>query len=136
MKKATLLLIGLLVFYSCLDNDNNEVDFTYEYLTIDEAITPASFTFGKQDSITIKYSLPNNCYSFNRLFYEYRDTTRVVAVFALVDLNNSICTQQIIPKEYKFAVTATQREDYIFKFYKGEDSGGESIFDEIVVPVN
>lgn len=135
MKKITLLLIGLLVFYGCLNNDNDQPNYAFEYLPIDEAITPASFTFGQIDTITVKYSLPNGCYSFNQIYYETKDTTRIVAVTALVALDD-VCTQAIIQEEKKIAVMASQREDYVFKFYKGKDANGENIFNEVVIPVN
>lgn len=135
MKKFSLLLLAILLLSSCLNNDNDVANFSYEYVAIDEAITPASFTFGEKDSITVKYSLPNSCYFFDRMYYEYKDSTRIVAVIAYVDLNKA-CAEVFVQEEHKFAVTATQREDYIFKFYKGRDTNGDSIFDEVVVPVN
>jgi hypothetical protein len=33
-------------------------------------------------------------------------------------------------------VRASQEEDYIFKFWKGKDTNGENIFEEVIVPVN
>jgi hypothetical protein len=135
MKKFVLLFLGVFLFYSCLNNDNNIPNFAYELLPVDEAVTPESFTFGEIDTIAITYTLPNSCYSLDRLFYETQDTTRIVAVIAYVDLENT-CTQATITEEYKFEVTAAQREDYVFKFFKGTDSNGENIFEEIVVPVN
>jgi hypothetical protein len=134
MKKFMLLFLGVFLFYSCLNNDN-DTSFTYEYAPIDEAITPTSFTFGETDSIKIKYTFPNGCYSFDRIYYQHQDTTRIVAVTALVELSKP-CTLAIIEGEYTFPVKATQREDYIFKFFKGTDSDGENIFEEVVVPVN
>ncbi|WP_405610138.1 hypothetical protein [Polaribacter sp. Asnod1-A03] len=134
MKKLTLLLFGLIVFSSCL-KDSDTLNYTYEYLPIDEAITPDSFTFGEVDTIHIKYSLPSYCYSFDRIYYETQDTTRIVAVTAFVDLEAD-CAEAIVQEEYKIPILATQEEDYVFKFFKGVDSDGENIFDEIIVPVN
>lgn len=133
MKKIILLFLSVLVFYSCLSND--EPTLKYEFLPIDSAETPTSFTFGEIDTIKIKYTLPNGCYSFDRLYYEYQDTTRVVAITALVILD-AACTQALVEEEYEFPVRVSQREDYIFKFWKGEDSNGEDIFEEVVIPVN
>lgn len=135
MKKVTLLLFGLLVFSACLNTDNDELNYTFEYLPIDEAITPASFTYGEIDTITVKYSLPNGCYHFNQIYYEPKDTTRIVAISAFVELDTN-CTEAIIQEEKKIPVKASQEEDYVFKFYKGKDSNGENIFEEVVVPVN
>ncbi|WP_343328363.1 hypothetical protein [Polaribacter staleyi] len=135
MKKTALLLFGLLVFYSCLNNDNDTPNYTFEYLSIDEAVVPASFTLGEIDTITVKYSLPNSCYAFDQIYYQPKDTTRVVAVTAIVNLDEN-CTEAIVQEEKKIAVKATQEEDYVFKFFKGKDSDGENIFEEVIVPVN
>lgn len=133
MKKNLFLLAGLFIFYSCLNSD--EPTFTYEYLPIDEAETPASFTFGEKDTISIKYSLLNGCYYFDNLYYEYKDSTRIVAVRALLALDK-YCTEAIIQEEYKFVVNVTQKEDYIFKFWKGKNNQGENVYEELIVPVN
>lgn len=133
MKKAALLLIGIILFSSCLDAD--EPNYKYEFLKIDSAITPASFTYGEIDTIKIKYTLPNDCYYFDRLYYQYKDTTRTVAVTAAVSLNNT-CEEIAMEEEYSFTVHAIQKEDYVFKFYKGKDADGESIFEDVVIPVN
>lgn len=123
------------MFYSCLNNENDTPNYTFEYLPIDSAITPASFTFGEIDTISVKYSLPNGCYSFDRIYYETKDTTRIVAVSAFVQLDAD-CTEMIIEEEKKFVVKASQEEDYVFKFFKGVDSNGDNIFEEVIVPVN
>lgn len=134
MKKLTLLLLGTLVFYSCLNSEYTP-NYKYEYLSIDEAIVPASFTFGEIDTITVKYTLPNGCYSYDRIYYQSKDTVRTVAVSALVELDEA-CTEELIQEEKKFAVKASQTKDYVFKFFKGTDSNGDNIFEEVIVPVN
>lgn len=135
MKKIILLFAGLLLFYSCLNNNDNEINFTYEFLPIDEYTTPDSFTFGEKDTIKVKYTLKNGCYSFDNIHYEYQDTARIVAVKAFIKLDEA-CAEVITQNEYKFIVTPNQQQDYVFKFYKGLDANGENIFEEVVVPVN
>ncbi len=134
MKKNLLLLFGLLFFYSCLNTDSRE-SYTTEFLPVDEAITPASLTFGEIDTITVKYTLPNSCYVFDRIHYEYQDTARIVAVSSLYFLDKD-CEEISTKGEYKFTIRTSQEEDYIFKFFKGRDSNGENIFEEVIVPVN
>jgi len=135
MKKIILLFASVLLFYSCLNSDTDRVNLAYELLPIDEYTVPESFTFGEQDTINIKYSLKNGCYYFDNIYYEYQDTTRIVAVRAVVELDSN-CTQAITQYDYDLVVTATQEKDYLFKFYKGQDANGDSIFEEVVVPVN
>jgi hypothetical protein len=96
---------------------------------------PERFTFGAQDTISIKYTLPNSCYFFDNLYYEYQAATRLVAVNSMVSLED-VCNEVTSQIEYKFVVNITQEEDYTFKFWKGKDSNGENIFEEIIVPVN
>lgn len=134
MKKIITLILGAFLFYSCLNN-NDLQNFKYEFIPIDKAITPASFTFGEKDTITLKYTFVNGCYGFNNVYYQYQDTTRVVAINAFVNLSED-CTLALIEEEYKLVVHASQKEDYLFKFYKGKDSIGENIFEEIIIPVN
>ena len=120
MKKWWLLFTGLVVFYSCLDNDqegpnyflnkvSDDPNYRFEYLPIDSVITPESFTFGQTDTITMAYSLPNGCYSFDQIYYEVKGTTtRIVAVTAIVELD-MFCTEAIIQEETKFIVKASQQ---------------------------
>ena len=135
MKKIILLFVASILFYACLNNNDNQVNFDYALLPIDEYTVPTSFTFGEKDTIKVKYSFPNGCYSFDNVYYEYLDTTRIVAIRALVSLEEN-CTLAIIEGNYDLIVTATQEEDYVFKFWKGTDSNGDNIFEEVIVPVN
>ena len=134
MKKIILLFAGLFLFYACLNNED-QINFGYEILPIDEFTTPIAFTFGEKDTVKVKYTLKNSCYNFDNIYYEYQDTARIVAVRAIVNLDEN-CTDVSTQREFDIVVTATQREDYLFKFYKGVDANGENIFEEVVVPVN
>lgn len=134
MKKIILLFAGLFLFYACLNNDN-QINYGYEILPVDEYTTPEAFTFGEQDTIKVKYTLINGCYSFDNIYYEYQDTARIVAVRALVAIDAN-CTDVVTQNEHEIIVNVTQEEDYVFKFYKGIDVNGDNIFEEVVVPVN
>ncbi|PQJ80022.1 hypothetical protein [Polaribacter porphyrae] len=134
MKKVLLFIFGLLLFYAC-SVDNDQPNFRYELLTVDDYIVPTSFTFGQQDTIKVKYSLTNGCYSFDNIYYQYQDTARIVAVRAFVMLDET-CTDVVTEGIFDLIVTPIQRQDYLFKFWKGTDSNGENIFEEVVVPVN
>jgi len=134
MKKILVLFAGLFLFYACLNNDD-QINFGYEILPIDEFTTPDSFTFGEKDTVIVKYTLKNGCYNFDNIYYEYQDTTRIVAVRAIVNLDEN-CTDLITQREFNIIVTATQEQDYVFKFFKGVDANGDNIFEEAIVPVN
>ncbi len=122
-----------LVVSCSIDDDSN--NFKLETLPIKEAIVPAEFTFRSMHDITVTYELPSGCHSFYDLFYQYEGTSRRVAINSLVN-EGVACTDDIREIEYTFKVNVVQREDYTFKFWKGVDSEGENIFEEVIVPVN
>lgn len=134
MKKIFLILAATFIFISCSNNDDS-INYSYSFLPVDEVTAPASFTYGQSDTLKLKYTLPSGCYYFNDIYYEYQDTTRIVAIRAVQELETN-CTTATIEKEYNLIVRATQLEDYVFKFWKGTDNNGENIFEEVVVPVN
>lgn len=134
MKKTLLLLTTIIILSSCLNTDDLP-NYKYEFVAIDEATTPANFRFGKRDTITLKYTLPNTCYNFDNIYYDNQDTARVVAIRTYIDLDKN-CAEVITQKEYKLIINVGQQEDYLFKFFKGKDSNGENIFEEVVIPVN
>lgn len=138
MRKLVLLLIGVVSFSACLDLDteNTSPNFALELLPIDKFDVPESFTPNKIDTITIQYTLPNGCYSFNELFYQSRDSIRDIAVTAFVKQDEP-CTQALIKEDFQFALRIAENDkDYVLRFFKGKDNNGENIFEEVIVPVN
>lgn len=130
--KKTFLFLGLILFFLACSKSNT--NFRYALLPIDEAITPSTLIFGKTDTIKVKYSLPNSCYSFFDVYYNYQGNARVIAIQALKD-TESICSQELIQKELKIPIKALQKEDYVFKFWKGKDNSGNDTFKEVIVSV-
>jgi len=131
MKKFALIILSLFVL-SCSEETPL---FEFSTLPIDEAKTPVSFTYKTSDTIVLKYTLPNACFSFNNVYYEYDRNSRIVGINVIKDLEKT-CNQATIEKEIKLPIHVLQEEDYIFKFYKGKDANGDLIFEEITVPVN
>ncbi|MGB0890819.1 MAG: hypothetical protein ACPGUU_00610 [Flavobacteriaceae bacterium] len=133
MKKFLLIcLVILLASCSSVNKENNSV---LKLLPIDKVNTPQIFIYGTIDTIAIKYSLPNSCHVYHSLYYQYQDTTRIVAVRALEYVDN-ICSKDIVQKELKFPLHIVQRKDYVFKFWKGKDTKGNDLYEERIIPVN
>lgn len=133
MKKSILIyLIIILASCSSVKNEDNTV---LKLLPIEKANTPQVFIYGTIDTISIKYSLPDACHVYHSLYYQYQDSTRVVAVRAL-EYVDKICSQNIVQKDLKFPLQIIQKEDYVFKFWKGRDNNGNDIFEERIIPVN
>jgi hypothetical protein len=108
MTKILLVVFTSIVLLSCSDDD--AINFEYTFVPIVEIIAPVSFTFGETDTLKLRYTLPNGCYHFNDLYYEYRDSTRIVAISAIKELN-SYCTEAIITEEHNLLVRASQKEN-------------------------
>ncbi|MDO6736806.1 hypothetical protein [Wenyingzhuangia sp. 2_MG-2023] len=133
MKRLLLASLLTLFLFSCSDDDNFS-KFHIEYLPIDEAIFPSTFDYNEEYDITFKYTMPNSCYYFDNLYYKTNDSIRTVAIVAYVD-DESECTEETREEEQTFKITAAQKEDYIFKIWKGKDDDNEDVYDEIIVPV-
>ena len=132
MKKTIILLLSIVLLSSCLDEVKNVSQPVI--LPIESYTVPTSFKFGESDTIKVKYLLPNNCFSFYSVYYQYQDTTRIVAINSIQQLDAQ-CSEDEIEKETEFIVNPLQREDYLFRFYKGVDDEGKNIFEDVAVPV-
>lgn len=132
MKKQLLLILSIALLSSCIKNTESLQEL--KLLTIDEVSTPPFFTFNQVDTIKVKYTLPNSCHYFHSLYYQYQDTTRIIAIRAVNYLERS-CTEVAQQKELKIPILVSQKEDYLFKFWKGKDNSQEDIFEEIVINV-
>lgn len=132
MKKIAISIVFLIIFLAC---SNAEPIFELKILPVKDAKTPAFFEHGTIDTISIKYELPNRCHSFKGVYYKYDNTARIVAIYTLFDVE-STCPESIIEQEIDIPIHVLQQENYIFKFYKGKNSNGENVFEEIEVPVN
>lgn len=133
MRKLILLLVFIIFISSCSGDDPS---YQAEVLPVNEAIVPSSFTFNRVDTITVRYTLPSNCYELPTAYYRHNGlTSRVVAVKALKNLDIR-CSQLPSEMELKIPVLALYREDYYFSFWMGEDSRGNDLFQDFSVPVN
>ncbi len=133
IKNILTLALVLLTVSSCSLEDENS-NLSIETLPIKEATVPQEFEYGAIYMLKVVYDLPSGCHSFYDLYYQYESTARIIAINSVVNTNLA-CTEALIEREYEFEVSVTQQEDYIFKFWKGTDSTGNDIFEEIIVPV-
>ncbi|MCD9562109.1 hypothetical protein [Tenacibaculum maritimum] len=133
MKKIIAIFFVIVgMMFSCTKDEASM--YKHRILPVKEIKAPKEFEFGRVATITITYELPNTCSYFRSLYYEYKGTTRVIAVNVVEDLETA-CTQKVIKNEFKFPVRAVQRNDYLFKFWKGKDKEGKDVFKEVVIPV-
>ncbi|WP_432672467.1 hypothetical protein [Flavobacterium sp. SM2513] len=136
MKKLVLLLFVSFIAISC-SVDDNESKYYYDFLPVESFEVPESFDFGKVYTISIFFKRPNNCHASQTLYFEKKDSTRIIAVQSLVlDKNNCTALPDEEPKQGTFQFEVVNTSSYIFKFYKGKDDNGEDVFEEVIIPVN
>jgi hypothetical protein len=134
MKKIVLFLIVITSFLGCSLDDDNPT-YTYEVLPVDSYVVPASFTLGQTYEIKLKYRKPTACHIYQGIYYDKNLNTRTIAIQTAVQ-NDQVCTTEIPPiSEVSFNFTVTNTGSYIFKFYKGEDTAGKDIFEDVEIPV-
>ena len=126
MKKVLILLLSLVALSCSLDDENNVIEnYHVEILPIESAIVPESFNYGEEHEITVTYLRPNSCHN-----------ERTVAIMSTVLDNNQNCLELNDEQQRTFTLEATQTENYVFKFWQGEDDSGNDTYLIIEVPVN
>ena len=79
---------------------------------------------------------PNSCHAFNDFYYVKDNNERTVAIMSTVLDNNQNCLELNDEQQRTFTLEATQTENYVFKFWQGEDDSGNDTYLIIEVPVN
>lgn len=118
---------------SCSNDDGN--NFHYEYIPVDSVVLPSEF---KKDSIyelPFKYVRPTTCHFFDGFYYDRNSNIRTIAIVNGVVEQDNCTTAPINPMTEILRFIPTTEASYIFKLWKGEDSNGNDIYDEIEVPV-
>lgn len=132
MKKIFFVIFSIVLLTSCSSDDDS--NYHYELLPIEEAIVPAEFEYGSVYNITVQYIRPNDCYINSDILYEYDSSARNIAVISTV-IDDETCEILDSDEELTFRVQALQTSPYIFKFWQGEDEDGDPIYLIIEVPV-
>lgn len=131
LKKIFFVLFAFVIFVSC--SSNNDLDYHYELLAVENASVPEEFEFGRTYEISIDYIRPDDCYIYSDVLYEYDFDARNVAVISTVV--DGSCEPLNSDEVLTFRVQALQHSPYIFKFWQGENENGDPIYLIIEVPV-
>lgn len=135
MKKIALFLMLIITLMGC-SVDEPET-YTYEVLPIESYEVPASFTIGETYEIKLKYQKPTACHLFQGIYYSKELNTRTIGIQSAVK-DNQVCNLALPPvseTSFNFIATANEEGLFIFKFYKGKDTAGEPIFEDVEIPV-
>lgn len=135
MKKILLLLLAVVAVSSC-SLDNQGPQYYYEVLPVESFEVPESFVLGEIYEIKVTYLRPTGCHIANGFYYEKDLNTRIIGIQSTV-LDSDDCTPLVNqePIEASFNFEVLSNGSYIFKFYKGEDTAGNNIFEEVEIPV-
>lgn len=135
MKKIVALIGIFLLTISCSTETESDPNVHYELLAVDSVIMPTDFYVNVDNEIIIKFLKPSSCHSFDGFYYEKDGFTRTVAIQSfVVELPNcTTLTGEIVGKMLKFKPTETGT--YLFKFWKGKNTSGDDVFEEISVEV-
>ena len=136
MKKTLLILLCFLVvpLGSC-SLDDGGVNFNFVTLQIVDAELPESFMLNTSYTIKVTYLRPNGCTFFEGFDVNQADLTTREVVAIGSELQDTECTQQVEEVETTFDFFVIHSEDYLFRFWTGENAEGEQEYLEIVVPV-
>ncbi len=136
--KRLVLMLGLalasLGFNAC--NNDDGVNFHFEALEVVSAELPESFELNAQYQISVTYNRPDDCTFFEGFDVIQEDATiRNVVVVGSV-ITDRDCNQTSEEVEATFNFVVLHNEDYLFRFFQGEDENGEPQYLEIEVPIN
>ncbi len=129
------MLIGIFLLVISCTPESDEPEFHYELLPVESVDMPTELYVNTENQIVIHYLKPTSCHGFNGFYYDKDEFTRIIAIqsYVLEQDNCTPLTNQIVEKTLKFKPTETGT--YLFKFWKGKDTNGDDIFEEISVDV-
>ena len=135
MKKFALFILFITTVTGCTLDNGNQDTYNYEVLPVDSYTLPENFKLGETYEIKLKYTKPTACHIFQGIYYSKDLNTRTIGIQAAIK-NGEICQQSIPePTEVSFNFYVTSTGSYIFKFYKGQDTTGKDIFEDVEIPV-
>ncbi|MCK0155911.1 hypothetical protein MWU65_01890 [Cellulophaga sp. F20128] len=131
-----LLFAAGLSFTACSLNDDG-TNFKYVNLKVVSAEVPQSFELGQRYDIKVTYLSPNSCTYFEGFdIHKHEITEREIYPIGaeLVDRDN--CEESAAEVEVTLKFEVIYEDDYLFKFWTGQNADGEDEYLEVAVPVN
>jgi len=131
----SLLFLAALTFLGCsLDDDEN---FHFVAFPITSVEMPETFAINETYEIKVTYTRASDCAYFEGFDVVKEDqTTRNVAAIGSMLSDSEDCQEVLQEVETSFNFIVLYDQNYLFKFYTGEDENGEAQYLEIEVPVN
>ncbi len=134
MIKKILAFSLVMALVGCSGDDNT--NFFYELVSIEEVVLPEVFNRGETHKITVSYFRPSDCHSFAGFDYNRLGNERTVAVVnVIVDQENCRTIERVDLIDVSFDFLVGQEESYIFRFWQGKNENGDNQFLTKEVPV-
>ncbi|MEP5256082.1 MAG: hypothetical protein ABJQ39_13555 [Winogradskyella arenosi] len=135
MKKyAFLFLVFITTLTSCSIEDDDNTQYSVEFMPIESVEVPEYFIYGETYEIAMTYTQPSSCYLFRDFYYSIEGNERTVAIENNVYLSDA-CVEEPELVNVSFDFNVTGNETYLFKFYQGKDEDGVDQFHLVEVPV-
>lgn len=135
MKKFALFILLITSLTGCSLDNGNQDSYDYHVLPVDSYTLPESFKLGQTYEIKLKYSKPTACHIYQGIYYSKDLNIRTIGIQTAVK-KDEVCEQSIpAPTEVSFNFYVTNTGSYIFKFYKGVDTTGKDIFEDVEIPI-
>ena len=135
MKRLFFICIVILSFWSCSVDDDNEVNYNFEFTPIEDVVIPEEFVLDSIYQIDVTFYKPTTCHVFHDFYYVADNEKRTVAVINMVYDNSGCEPLEDELVEVSFDFKAVYNQTYVFKFWQGEDEAGEDIFLTYEIPV-
>ena len=139
MKKFIPILLLVIIsngFNSCSTDDNNGINVQFKKLNIVQVHVPEKFDFGSTYEIQATFVRPDGCTYFQGFDVYPTDTADREVISVGARYEDQACTQQIIEVTESFLFKVVHNQTYTFRFYSGQDEGGNPEYIERQVPVN
>lgn len=136
MRKIVWVFLGIyiLLFNSCSIGEEPP-NFIFVPLRVENAEFPASFKLGETYDIPVTFVLPDGCHFFEGFDIVADETylRTVIAVGSRIENTETACTQALVTRTVSFQFSVLYTEPYTFRFWTGEDSGGDASYLEYEV---
>lgn len=134
---SILMLIAASVSFTACSLDDDGTNFKYVNLKVVSAEVPESFELGQVYDIKVNYLKPNGCTFFEGWdIHKHELTEREIYPIGAELVNERSCDEIATEVEVTFKFEVIYDQEYLFKFWTGQNADGEDEYIEVIVPVN
>ncbi|MGR7812843.1 hypothetical protein [Lacinutrix undariae] len=135
MKQFLVLCLLIMSLTSCSVSDDSNDSYNYDFLPIESVDMPEQFVHGETYEINLSYIRPTGCHVFNNIYYQPNQNQANIAIINTVYTNQD-CQQDLNELvDVSFNFKANSYDNYVFRFWQGEDENGNDIYYIVEVPV-